>query len=168
MKKIQFQLMCSVMSPPTSGPIASASAETPAQIPIAVPRWRGGKVTVMIESVAGFIIAAPTPCTTRAPISIRRCRRARRRATTRVKIARPTTKMRRRPKQVRELAARQHQRAERERVAGHDPLELGDLQTERLLWIDGSATFTIVLSSMIMKRPNETAPSVHHFRFSCV
>jgi hypothetical protein len=33
-------------------------------------------------------------------------------------------------------------------------------------WIDGSATFTIVLSSMIMKRPNETAASVHHFRFS--
>ena len=66
MKKIQFQLMCSVIRPPTSGPIASASAETPAQIPIAVPRCRGGKVTVMIESVAGFISAAPTPCTTRA------------------------------------------------------------------------------------------------------
>ena len=36
MKKIQFQLMCSVIRPPTSGPIASASAETPAQMPIAV------------------------------------------------------------------------------------------------------------------------------------
>ena len=60
MKKIQFQLTCSVIRPPTSGPIASASAETPAQIPIAVPRWRGGKVTVMIESVAGFISAAPS------------------------------------------------------------------------------------------------------------
>ena len=33
-------------------------------------------------------------------------------------------------------------------------------------WIDGSATFTTVLSSMIMKRPNETAASVHHFRRS--
>ena len=33
----------------------------PAQIPIAVPRWRGGKVTAMIDSVAGFISAAPTP-----------------------------------------------------------------------------------------------------------
>jgi hypothetical protein len=37
-KKIQLQLMCSVSRPPTSGPIASASAETPAQIPIAMPR----------------------------------------------------------------------------------------------------------------------------------
>ena len=36
----------------------------------------------------------------------------------------------------------------------------------RSRWIDGSATFTIVLSSMIMKRPNATAPSVHHFLFS--
>ena len=53
-----------------SGPIASARAETPAQIPIAVPRWRGGKVTVMIESVAGFMSAAPRPWTTRAAISI--------------------------------------------------------------------------------------------------
>ena len=61
MKKIQFQLMCSVITPPTSGPIASASAETPAQIPIAIPRWRGGNVAVMIESVAGFISAEPTP-----------------------------------------------------------------------------------------------------------
>src|SRR5262245_31998930 len=32
--------------------------------------------------------------------------------------------------------------------------------------IDGRATFTIVLSSMIMNRPNETATSVHHFLFS--
>src|SRR5213075_2887020 len=36
----------------------------------------------------------------------------------------------------------------------------------RSLRIDGSATFTTVLSSMIMKRPTATAASVHHFRFS--
>ena len=32
--------------------------------------------------------------------------------------------------------------------------------------MDGSATFTTVLSSMIMNSPSETAPSVHHFRCS--
>ena len=32
--------------------------------------------------------------------------------------------------------------------------------------IDGSATFTTVLSSMIMKSPKATAASVHHFLFS--
>jgi hypothetical protein len=36
----------------------------------------------------------------------------------------------------------------------------------RSRWIDGSATFTTVLSSMIMKRANASAPSVHHLRFS--
>src|SRR5712691_9063947 len=34
------------------------------------------------------------------------------------------------------------------------------------LRIDGSATFTTVLSSMIMNRPTATATSVHHLRFS--
>ena len=38
MKKIQLQLIFSVSIPPTSGPIASAIAETPAQMPIAIPR----------------------------------------------------------------------------------------------------------------------------------
>src|SRR5689334_18377845 len=38
----------------------------------------------------------------------------------------------------------------------------------RSLRIDGSATFTTVLSSMIMKSPTATAASVHHFRFSAV
>ena len=68
MKKIQFQLIVSTITPPTSGPIASAMAETPAQMPIAWPRSRGANVAVMIESDAGFISAAPTPWTMRAPI----------------------------------------------------------------------------------------------------
>src|SRR5712691_5984952 len=38
----------------------------------------------------------------------------------------------------------------------------------RSCWIDGSATFTTVLSSMIMNRPIATATSVHHLRFSGV
>jgi hypothetical protein len=37
-----------------SGPIASAIPDTPAQMPIAVPRSFGGNVAVMIELVAGF------------------------------------------------------------------------------------------------------------------
>ena len=68
MKKIQFQLRFSTIRPPTSGPIASAIAETPAQMPIAWPRSRGGNVAVMIDSDAGFISAAPTPWTMRAPM----------------------------------------------------------------------------------------------------
>jgi hypothetical protein len=50
-----------VITPPSSGPIASAIAETPAQMPIAVPRSATAKVAEMIESVAGIIRAAPMP-----------------------------------------------------------------------------------------------------------
>ena len=97
MKKIQFQLMCSVMRPPTSGPIASASAETPAQMPIAVPRCFGGNVTVMIESVDGFISAAPTPWTTRAAMSTLALPARPQPSDESVKMTSPTTKISRRP-----------------------------------------------------------------------
>jgi len=96
-KKIQFQLACSVRRPPISGPSASASADVPAQIPMAVPRCRGGKVTAMIESVAGFISAAPTPCATRAAISASPLEASPQASEARVNTAMPTTKMRRRP-----------------------------------------------------------------------
>ncbi len=68
-KKIARQLTCSVRSPPTTGPIASASAETPAHVPIARPRSAGGKAFVTIESVAGIMNAAPMPCTARLATS---------------------------------------------------------------------------------------------------
>ena len=61
MKKIARQLTCSVRKPPTTGPMASASALTPAQVPIAMPRCSGGNACVMIDSVAGIMNAAPMP-----------------------------------------------------------------------------------------------------------
>ena len=70
MKKIARQLTYSVRAPPTTGPIESARAETPAQMPIALPRSAAGNVCVMIESVAGIISAAPIPWIARLPISI--------------------------------------------------------------------------------------------------
>ena len=98
MKKIQPQLIFSVRIPPTSGPIASAIAETPAQIPIAIPRWRAGNVAVMIESVAGFIIAAPTACTVRAAISTVAVPASPQTSDAAVKTMRPAMKIRRRPR----------------------------------------------------------------------
>jgi hypothetical protein len=89
--------MCSVIRPPTSGPIASAIAETPAQIPSAAPRSRGGKVAVMIDSVAGIMNAAPTPCTTRAAISSSALFARPQKREEIVKTARPVRKIRRLP-----------------------------------------------------------------------
>ena len=97
-KKIELQPACSVRRPPTSGPIASAVAETPTQIPIAVPRCRGGNAAVMIDSVAGFMSAAPTPCTTRAPIRKSALGASAHASEEPAKTASPATKTRRRPR----------------------------------------------------------------------
>ena len=96
MKKIQLQWI-SVKRLPTIGPTASASAETPAQTPIAVPRCRGGKVAVMIESVAGFIRAAPMPWTARAVIKSVALPASPHQSEAPVKTTRPATKIARRP-----------------------------------------------------------------------
>ena len=66
-------------------------------MPIAVPRCRAGNVAVMIESVAGFISAAPTPCTTRAPISISGPPASPHASDAAVNTARPATNISRRP-----------------------------------------------------------------------
>ncbi len=58
-KKIDCQLTLSTRKPPTTGPMASAIADTPAQVPIALPRSCGGNALVMIDRVAGIISAEP-------------------------------------------------------------------------------------------------------------
>ena len=68
-KKIDCHETLSTKKPPTTGPIASAIADTPAQVPIALPRSCGGKALEMIESVAGIMNAAPMPWTARPVIS---------------------------------------------------------------------------------------------------
>ena len=119
----------------------------------------------MIESVAGFIMAEPTPWTTRAPIRTFAFGESPQAREAAVKITRPTMKMKRRPKRSASLPPVSMSTA---KVSAY-PLTThssSEMPMFRSRWIDGSATFTIVLSSMIMKSPNETAPSVHHFLFS--
>ena len=50
--------------PPTSGPTASARAETAAQIPSALACWPGGNASLTIASESGSMAAAPIPWTT--------------------------------------------------------------------------------------------------------
>ncbi len=140
-KKIQFQLMLSTMRPPASGPIASAMAETPAQMPIAWPRCFGGNVAVMIESVAGFISAAPIPCTARAPIRKPAFGAKPQASDESVKTARPTMKMRRRPKRSPSLPPVISRAAKTSAYAVtiHSSCAI---EMWRSRSIDGSATFT--------------------------
>src|SRR3989442_6324662 len=60
-KKIARQETYSVSAPPTAGPSASASADTPAHVPIARPRSCGGNVFEMIERIPGIMDAPPMP-----------------------------------------------------------------------------------------------------------
>ena len=69
-KKIHCQPSPSTSRPPASGP---TSVATPAVAPhtlIATPRRSAGKMRVIVDSVCGVSRAAPTPCTTRAMISM--------------------------------------------------------------------------------------------------
>ena len=54
-------IRCSSRSPPSIGPSATAPPTAAAQMPIALPRSCGGKITVMIDSVTGSTDAPPTP-----------------------------------------------------------------------------------------------------------
>ena len=67
-KKITRQ-SSSTSTPPTSGPTASAEAETPAQIPSAFGTSASGKALQTRASERVSTGAAPTPCRIRPPIS---------------------------------------------------------------------------------------------------
>jgi len=69
-RKIQPQRACWLISPPTTGPRARASAPTAAQMPTAMLRsLRLVNAAMMMASVGGISSAAPTPCTARLAMS---------------------------------------------------------------------------------------------------
>ena len=69
-KKIHSQLSASVRTPPSSTPAAAPKPPTAPQTPSAMLRSRpSAKVVDRIDSAAGEMIAAPSPCRARAPIS---------------------------------------------------------------------------------------------------
>ena len=79
--------------------MASASALTPAQVPIALPRSAGGNALAMIESVAGIMNAAPMPWTARPATSqVSLWREADEARWTAPNVTTPKRKTRRRPK----------------------------------------------------------------------
>ncbi len=58
-KKTEPHQKCSSSQPPAIGPRMIPMPDTPAQMPMARPRSLGGKMFVMIDSVAGMINAPP-------------------------------------------------------------------------------------------------------------
>ena len=70
MKNAQRQLAAVVSQPPRSGPRAAAAPAIAPHTPKATPRIRPVNVPEMMESVDGDVMAAPSPCSARAPISM--------------------------------------------------------------------------------------------------
>jgi hypothetical protein len=68
-QKIQRQLASSTMSPPISGPIASATLDSAVQMPSARERSSPGNATVTSASDSEISAAAPRPWIARPPIS---------------------------------------------------------------------------------------------------
>ena len=97
-KKIQRQLASSIRTPPTTGPIASAIAETAAQIPSARARLSAGKASAVSASESESSAAPPIPWITRAAISTPAEPAAPASSEPAAKIAIPITKTRRRPR----------------------------------------------------------------------
>jgi hypothetical protein len=97
-QKIQCQEMPCTTAPPTSGPIATAIPLMPDHTPIAIPRRSAGKAAASNVSVSGVTIAAPAPCTARAATSRSVLGASAAAAEAAVKIARPITNIRLRPK----------------------------------------------------------------------
>ena len=165
MKKIQFQETCSVMTPPMQR--ADRERERGDAGPDADrrPALLGGNVAEMIESVAGYHHRRADALHRRGADQTVAFGESPHASEARVKIDEADDEDQPAAEEVAELAAGEHEHRERQGVRGDHPLELGRCRSQVAL-DRGSATFTTVLSSMIMNSPNETAPSVHHFLFS--
>jgi len=94
---------------------------------IASARWRAAPsalVVVSSDSAAGETIAPAAPCTIRAMISMTGHCASPQASDAIPNRARPTASTLPPAEQVRQAAARQQQRPERQRVPGDDPLQL--------------------------------------------
>ena len=69
-KKIHFQPMPEVITPPSTGPTATAAPVTAPKTPNAVPRSLPWNACAISASEVANIIAPPVPCTARARFSI--------------------------------------------------------------------------------------------------
>ena len=155
----------SISAPPASGPIASATAETAAQIPSALAcSALPGKTLQMIASERVSIGAAPTPWTTRPAISISGPLAAPERTEPAAKITIPTgtpacdDMSPSRPALITRIAiVNRYPFIIHCRASGVAP---------RSRWMTGSASATTVESSIKRNRPAQAPARVHHLRLS--
>src|SRR4051812_37827732 len=168
-KKIHSQLSRSVSTPPSRTPATAPTAPTAPQAPSAVLRsLPSANVVVRIESAAGVISAAPSPCRARAPISAPSLHASPESSEAAVKITSPTTKTRRRPTRS---ATRPPSRRKPPNISAYALTTHCRFSCEkpRSAWIEGSATFTIAMSRTTMNcTPRSSASTIHLRSFDAI
>ena len=149
-KKIHGQDKNSTRMPPSSRPTAAPPVAIAAQTPSAfVRRSPSAKVVVRIESAAGATSAAPRPWRPRARIRNVEESAIPFRNDAAVKTTTPARKTRLRPIRSPALPPEEEKAAEDERYELTTHCRSASAMF-RLVWIEGSATFTIVASRMTM------------------
>jgi hypothetical protein len=159
-QKIQCQLMPLTMAPPTTGPRATPRPLIPPHRPMAAPRFSAGKASLISVSVSGKTIAAPAPCTARAPSSTATLGESAAAADAAMKRNRPTAYMRRRPKRSPSAApvSRRQANARLYAFTVHSRLCRLACRSSRSA---GSDVVTTSVSSAVMKTPSEARITVH-------
>ncbi len=97
MKNTHSQPRCSVMAPPTSGPMATAPPSVAPQMPIALPRSRPSNSCAMSASEVANMPAAPTPWRPRQMLRTVALSASPHSSEDTVKTTNPMAKIRRRP-----------------------------------------------------------------------
>jgi len=149
-----------VSQPPRSGPRAADPPMVEPQTANAIARSRPAKVALSRDNEVGSIIAPPSPWSTRAPISSAPdpADAASRLAAT--KTSTPTTNIRRRPVRSATRPTTRSRDAKTRVYASWTHCAPAEL-TPRSAMIAGTATLTIVTSTMIVATPRLMANSPH-------
>ena len=162
-KKIHSHESASVSTPPSRTPAAAPKPPTAPQTPRAMFRSRpSANVVIRIASAAGEIVAAPRPWIARAPISAVSDQARPQSSEPRAKMTSPAMKTRRRPSTsaVRPPSSRNPPKTSAYAEITHCRF---DCETSRSSWIEGSATFTIAMSSTTMNWTAPRSASPNHF-----
>ena len=155
----------SISTPPASGPIPSATAETAAQIPSARGCSADGKALQTSASESDNIGAAPAPCSTRPTINPTWSPAAPETTDPTAKTPIPTMKTRLRPNMSPSRPAVTTSTAIVSRypfITHCSPSELAPTSPR----ISGSASATTVESSISRNSPEQAPARVHHLRFT--
>ncbi len=152
-KKIQCQSSDCVSTPPASNPTEPPAEATKAYTPIAFACSRGsGNIVTIIPRITAEVIAPPMPWTKRAPTSTAWLLASPQAAEASVNSASPARNTRRRPMRSPSRPARSSSPPKAIRYALTTQARL-DCVKPRSLWIEGSATFTTVMSRTIISMP---------------